>query len=655
MELHIDIETFSSVDIRTAGAYKYTESPDFEILLIAYAFDDGPIRMIDLTKDKGAEAYGNANFFAALKDPNIEKHAHNAAFERLAFKARYIDIPIEQWRCSAIHAAYCGLPLSLDDVSKALNLEEKGKSATGKALIKYFSCPVKATKTNGGRVRNMPHHHPEKWEEYKDYCIQDVEAEREIGHRLAAYPVPPEEWTNYKLDQEINDRGIETDLTLAQSAYDVDAIYAERVKNELKELTGLENPNSVAQLKSWLGNALKKEIESLTKGTIPELLAVADEKTRQVLHLRQQASKTSIKKYLAMLNSTCDDGRARGLFQFYGAGRTGRWAGRIIQLQNLPQNHLEDLDNARSVVRTGDYELVNLIYDNVPSVLSQLIRTALVAKEGHTFTVADFSAIEARVIAWLAREQWRLDVFNTHGKIYEASASMMFGVPREAVTRGSDYRAKGKVAELALGYQGSVGALKLMGGEKMGLSEPEMKVIVDKWRAANPAIAKLWRTIDKASKEAVRLQCRVGIQRNIYFNCDGKVLSVQLPSGRKLYYQEPTFTINKFDQESIKYKGVNQDTKQWGWVDTYGGKLTENITQAIARDLLVEAMQRLKDGGFHLVMHVHDEAICEIPNVSPQAERSLNNMCCIMGENVSWAPGLPLKADGYLTPYYKKD
>ncbi len=653
-KLHIDIETYSSVDITTCGSYKYFESLDFEILMIAYAFDDDPIRIIDLAQGEELPYW----FAPALRDEDIELHAHNANFERNAFRTYGVDTPIERWHCSAVKAGYCGLPLSLDGASKGLQLGDKGKSAEGKALIKYFSCPVKPTKVNGMRTRNYPHHDPEKWERFKDYCKQDVEAEREIGRRLQAYTIPQSERLNYFLDQKINDKGILIDLVMAQNAFDIDNRFSAELYAKVQELTGLDNPNSPAQLKNWLQDKTGFEIPSLAKGLLPDLIKDAKStEVSKVIGLRQMMSKTSTKKYLAMLNCACNDNRAHGLFQFYGANRTGRWAGRLIQMQNLPQNHLDDLEEARACISSGDYDLTTLLYDDIPSMLSQLIRTAFVAKEGYTFAVADFSAIEARVIAWLADEKWRMKVFNTHGKIYEASASKMFNVPIEAVTKGSDLRAKGKVAELALGYQGAIGALKTMGGEKMGLSDPEMETIVRKWRLANPAIVALWADLESCAMRAIKAKKKiVSIHKGIIFDCDDMALTITLPSGRSLFYQSPSFTENKWGKQSIRYKGMDQTTKQWGWVDTYGGKLTENIIQAVARDLLADSMLRVDAAGFAIVMHVHDEVVVEVPILKEYYKTvDLDRICAIMGEEVSWAKGLPLTADGYLTPFYKKD
>ena len=649
--MHIDIETYSSVDLITCGAYKYFESPDFEILMVAYAFDQSEVTIIDLAAGERLPFW----FAPALRDEEVQKHAHNANFERRAFEAYGITTPIEQWHCSAVKAGYCGLPLSLEGVSKALELGEGGKSAEGKALIKYFSCPVKATKVNGGRNRNLPHHDPIKWEAFKDYCKQDVIAERNVGARLLEYKIPQMERQHYILDQQINDRGILIDTDFALKATVMDDLFSAELFIQLQHLTGLDNPNSPAQLKKWLSAQTGEQVDSVAKGNVLELLGG---KTipivEEVLKLRQMGAKTSTKKYVSMLNCHGDDNRARGLLQFYGANRTGRWAGRLIQMQNLPQNHLKYLEQARAAVASGDYDLAKMLYDDIASLLSQLIRTAFIAKPEHTFAVADFSAIEARVIAWLSGEAWRLKVFNTHGKIYEASASKMFNVPIEQVTKGSDYRAKGKVAELALGYQGSVGALKTMGGEAMGLNENEMKLIVTKWRQANPAIVQLWYDLEQCAIQALKTRKAVTSQhKGLVFEYNGKVLTVLLPSGRKLFYQSPSFSKNQWDKLSIRYKGMDQTTKQWGWVDTYGGKLTENIVQAIARDLLAEAMQRVDKAGFDIVLHVHDEAVCEV-----RQEFSgvfLETICDLMGQTSDVYNGVPFPAEGYLTPFYKKD
>ncbi len=640
------------MDIKTSGAYKYAASPDFEILMVAYAFDDGPKHIVDLASGEELPV----EFIEALSDPTIEEHAHNANFERVCFKAIGIDIPITQWHCSAVKALNCGLPASLGEVSKALDLQEKGKLKTGNALIRYFSCPVKPTKANGGRTRNLPHHNPEKWEEYKSYCINDVEAEREVDRLLGRYIIPNTERELYILDQKINDRGVSIDTDLAKAAIQIDTIKAAEIKDKMIELTGLQNPNSPMQLKKWLSERLSFEVTTLAKEEIPKLLKNAKGKAKEVLELRQKAAKTSIKKYAAMLACAGEDNKARGILQFYGAGRTGRWAGRLIQPQNMPRTYI-DLYTARGLIRTGNSEIASMVYDNVPDILSQLTRMAIVPSKGNSFIVADFSAIEARVISWLANEKWRMDVFNGDGKIYEASASAMFGVPIKEVTKESDLRAKGKISELALGYGGSVGALIRMGGEEMGLNESEMQGLVNSWRHSNPRIVALWKSLNSYAMwavrnkgESIKLKSAKG---GLVFHYDGTALTIQLPSGRKLFYWEPTFGINRFDSTTLKYKGVNGVTRKWEDIETYGGKLAENITQAIARDLLADAMLRLDKEKFDIRMHVHDEVIAETSTGLGVYE--LDHMCTIMGEEVAWAKGLPLKATGYVSQFYKKD
>lgn len=650
-ELHLDLETFSSVDISNCGSYKYFESPDFEILILAYSINGGEIKVVDLAQGEKLPW----EFIKALQDPKVEKHAHNANFERNALRAIGLDIPTEQWHCSAVKAGYCGLPMSLDGATKALQMGDDGKSADGKALIRYFSCLVKPTKANGGRFRNFPHHDLEKWERYKAYCAQDVAAEIGLLERLANFEIPRTERLNYVLDQKINDKGVTVDVQMALNAIEIDDRFKAEVSEKLKDLTGLVNPNSVAQLKKWLSSALQKDITTLAKDNVQALIKEHKSGAAvEVLKLRELASKTSTKKFLAMVNYAMQDNTAHGLLYFYGGSRTGRWAGRAVQLQNLPRNKMKELDLARNMVKDNDYELLNIMFDNIPKVLSELIRTALTASKGNTLAVADYSAIEGRITAWLAGEQWRQDVFAGDGKIYEASASMMFNVPIESVGKGSELRDKGKIAELALGFGGSVGALKTMGGEAMGLSEAEMKSIVDRWRKASPKIVEMWYDFEDCALTALKTRKPVTSDlRGIVFDYENRCLTIKLPSGRKLVYQSPVLAKNKWDRESIKYKGVNQDTKQWGWVDTYGGKLAENIIQAIARDLLADGMRRLDAEGFDIVMHVHDEVVADIPEAS--ADFILENMCRILGEPVSWAPGLGLPAEGFKTPYYKKD
>ena len=645
--LFIDIETYSSIDLKTSGLYKYVSSPDFEILLISYTFDNEHIRSIDLASGESMPE----EFEEALLDENVIKHAHNATFERVCFRRIGYDVPAEEWHCTMIKAAYCGLPLSLDELSKVLDLENK-KSATGKALIKYFSCPCKPTRLNGQRSRNYPIHNPDKWNEYVSYNVADTAAEREIYYLLESIEIPQMERDLYVLDQKINDTGILVDKHFVNNAIKIDEWYSSNLSKVVSEKYGIDNPNSSAQLKQWLLEVTGNEVESLAKGEMPALLEnnKGDVDVSFVLKARQQLSKSSIKKYTAMLNCTGDDNKARGLFQFYGANRTGRWAGRLIQLQNLPQNHLADIAEVRSYVYEGKQTALDLLYDDLSSILSQLIRTAFIPSSG-LYVVADFSAIEARVISWLASESWRLEVFETHGKIYEATAARMFNIPIEMVTKGSDLRQKGKVAELALGYQGGLGALKRMGGEAMGLSDGEMMDIVRKWRKANPAIVDFWEDMNRCAANAVRYAGQfVSEYRGIIFERidvpNNSFLSVQLPSGRKLFYYKPRLD----SKGSIVYQGIIQETKTWGEIATYGGKITENIVQAIARDLLAVSMLKIDKAGYPIVMHVHDEVISDVND-----EKALKEICDIMGENVSWAEGLSLKADGFVTNFYKKD
>lgn len=654
--LFIDVETYSSVDIKESGAYKYIESPDFEILIIGYALDDGPVKIVDLAQGEEMPE----EFEEALLDPDCVKVAHNAVFERLSFKRIGYNVPAEQWYCTSVKAAYCGLPLSLDGVSKALNLTDK-KLDTGKALIKYFSCPCKATRVNGMRTRNYSEYAPEKWEMYKEYNKYDVLAEREIFKRLEAYIIPDIERKMYVLDQNINDRGILVDMELAESAIAVDNTYTSILTQHAQQLTGLENPNSPVQIRQWVEKTTGCVVMSLSKETMPDLMKeFADyPDVIELLNIRKKLSKTSIKKYYAMLNCAMKDHRVRGTFQFYGANRTGRWAGRLLQLQNLSKNHISHIEVPREMIRARDWESVEMMYDDVADILSQLVRTALIAPPGKVFSVADFSAIEARVISWLANEKWRMDVFRGDGKIYEATGAKMFNVPISAITKGSVLRDKSKISELALGYEGSLGALKRMGGERMGLSDTEMMNLVRKWRSANPAIVDMWKEIDEASKEAVRYQRPVSCTcRNIIFDCNGEFMTIQLPSGRKLFYYGPKFKDKKIGHSTMPtrvlcYQGVVQETKQWGEIDTYGGKLTENIVQAIARDLLGDAMLRMQDEGYEIVASVHDEVIVEVPEENAQAY--YEEMASIMGTPPEWASDLPLRADGYTTPFYLKD
>lgn len=653
--LFIDVETYSSVDIKESGAYKYIESPDFEILIIGYALDDNPVKIVDLAQGEEMPE----EFEEALLDPDCVKVAHNAVFERLSFKRIGYNVPAEQWYCTSVKAAYCGLPLSLDGVSKALNLTDK-KLDTGKALIKYFSCPCKATRVNGMRTRNYPEHAPEKWEMYKEYNKYDVLAEREIFKRLEAYIIPGIERKMYVLDQNINDRGILVDMELAESAIAVDNTYTSILTQHAQQLTGLENPNSPVQIRQWIEKATGCVVMSLSKETMPDLMKeFADyPDVIELLNIRKKLSKTSIKKYYAMLNCAMKDHRVRGTFQFYGANRTGRWAGRLLQLQNLSKNHISHIEVPREMIRARDWESVEMMYDDVADILSQLVRTALIASPGKVFSVADFSAIEARVISWLANEKWRMDVFRGDGKIYEATGAKMFNVPISAITKGSVLRDKSKISELALGYEGSLGALKRMGGERMGLSDTEMMSLVRKWRSANPAIVDMWKEIDEASKEAVRYQRPVSCTcRNIIFDCNGEFMTIQLPSGRKLFYYGPKFKDKKIGCSTMPtrvlcYQGVVQETKQWGEIDTYGGKLTENVVQAIARDLLGDAMLRMQDEGYEIVASVHDEVIVEVPEIN--AKDHYNRLVEIMSTPPQWAEDLPLNADGGVMMFYQK-
>jgi DNA polymerase len=653
-ELHLDIETYSSISIKKAGSYRYFESFDFEILMLAYAFDQQPVKMVDFMAGEEIPA----EVIEAFENPEIKKCAHNANFERNAFKKIGHDIPIDQWECSMVKAAYCGLPLPLGTLCKALKLSEaKQKLSSGKALIRYFCEPCKPTKTNGKRHRNLPQHDPEKWEDFKEYCIHDVEAEREAMRLLSVYDLPKQEQLYYMADQIINDRGVKIDLDMAKMAVEVEEKDSEIVLQKIEDLTGIDNPNSSAQLREWLSKAMQKEVKSIAKAEISKLLNETEsDAVRKVLNLRKKSSKTSVKKYSKMLDMVCEDGRAHGLFQFYGANRTGRWAGRGVQLQNLRRNDIPDLKLIRDILKTGDFELLKMLFENVADILSQLIRTAFIAEPGYTLAAADFSAIEARVIAWLADETWRLDVFNGHGKIYEASAAMMFGVPIEQITKGSDLRQRGKVAELALGFQGGAGALSNMEGqlkipESERLSIDEKEAIKNKWRAASPNIQQMWYDFDTAAKKAVRYKRKFKTKyKGIEFDYDGVFLKIKLCSGRKLFYYKPRFYRNKFNQPAIKYQGYEQG--RWTYVGTYGGKLTENIVQATARDLLAQSMLKVIKK-YDVIMHVHDELVCEVPKDA--AEQQLRDICSIMAEPVDWAEGLPLDVDGYTTEFYKKD
>ena len=643
--LSIDIETFSDVQLPKTGVYRYCESPNFEILLFAYSVDAGPVQVIDLACGEKIPE----DVIAALEDDNVIKWAFNASFERICL-SRFLGYPSgdylspESWRCSMIWAATMGLPLSLEGVGAVLGLE-KQKLTEGKDLIKYFCQPCAATKSNGGRIRNMPFHAPDKWEAFKRYNIRDVETEMDIQKKLHKFPVPDSVWEEYHIDQEINDRGVRLDMELVHQAIAMDTRSREELTAAMKNMTDLDNPNSVQQMKQWLSeNGV--ETDSLDKKAVTELLKNAPKKLADVLTLRQQLAKSSVRKYQAMEKTVCEDGRAHGMFQFYGANRTGRFSGRNIQLQNLPQNHLPDLAEARSLVRSGDFEGVKLLYEDVPDTLSQLIRTAFIPREGAQFFVADFSAIEARVIAWFAGEEWRQKVFANGGDIYCASASQMFKVPVEKHGVNGHLRQKGKIAELALGYGGSVGALKAMGAIEMGLSEDELPALVDAWRQSNPHIVAFWWAVDRAVMEAVKYK-HTTTEYGLTFSCRSGMLFITLPSGRNLAYVKPKIGTNKFGSSCITYEGVGS-TKKWKRLDSYGPKFVENIVQATARDILCYAMKTLRHCS--IVMHIHDELVIEA-----DPRMSLDAVCEQMGRTPPWAKGLLLRADGYVTPFYKKD
>ncbi len=643
--LSIDIETYSDVPLPKTGVYRYCESPNFEILLFAYSIDSAPVHVIDLACGERIPA----EIIAALEDKSVIKWAFNAAFERICL-SRFLGystgeyLSPESWRCSMIWSATMGLPLSLEGVGAVLGLE-KQKLTEGKDLIKYFCQPCAPTKSNGQRTRNYPYHAPDKWSAFKKYNIRDVETEMSIQHKLRKFPVPESVWDEYHLDQEINDRGVLLDRELVQQAICMDTRSREELTTAMKKLTNLENPNSVAQMKTWLSEH-GLATDSLDKKAVAELTKKAPPELTHVLSLRQQLAKSSVRKYQAMETTVCTDGRARGMFQFYGANRTGRFSGRHIQLQNLPQNHLPDLAEARALVRSGDFEAVSLLYEDVPDTLSQLIRTAFIPKEGTHFLVADFSAIEARVIAWFAGESWRQKVFANGGDIYCASASQMFKVPVEKHGINGHLRQKGKIAELALGYGGSVGALKAMGALDMGLSEEELPGLVDAWRQSNPNIVKFWWDVDRAVMEAVKYK-HTTESYGLIFSCKSGMLFITLPSGRKLAYVKPRIGTNKFGGSCITYEGIGS-TKKWERLESYGPKFVENIVQATARDILLYAMKTLRNCS--IVMHIHDELVIEA-----DPRMSLEAVCEQMGRTPPWAKGLLLRADGYVTPFYKKD
>ena len=643
--LSIDLETYSDQPLAKTGVYRYVESPDFEILLFAYSVDGGSVQQIDLACGEKIPPA----ILAALEDDKVIKWAFNANFERICL-SRFLGYPTgdylepDSWKCSMVWAAYMGLPLSLEGAGAVLGLE-KQKLAEGKDLIKYFCQPCAPTKSNGQRTRNLPKHAPDKWLAFKKYNIRDVETEMSIQARLLKYPVPDSVWEEYHLDQEINDRGVGLDMELVRQAIQMDGRSRSELTQAMKELTSLDNPNSVQQMKQWLADN-GVETDTLGKKAVAELLKTAPPQLQKVLTLRQQLAKSSVKKYQAMEIAVCADGRARGMFQFYGANRTGRWAGRIIQMQNLPQNHLDDLSEARGLVRAGDFDALEMLYEDVPDTLSQLIRTAFVPQKNRKFIVADFSAIEARVIAWLAGEKWRQDVFAEGKDIYCASASQMFGVPVEKHGVNGHLRQKGKIAELALGYGGSVGALKAMGALEMGLSEDELPALVSAWRQANPKIVQFWWAVDRAVMDAVTRKTTTKTH-GIIFSARNGMLFITLPSGRNLAYVKPKIGTNKFGGDCITYEGVG-GTKKWEQLDSYGPKFVENIVQGTSRDILCCAMQTLRCCS--IVMHIHDEVVIEADR-----RMSLQAVCDQMGRTPPWASGLQLRADGYETDFYKKD
>lgn len=665
--LSVDIETYSSVDLKKSGLYRYVQAPDFQILLLAYSLNGEPAQVVDLAQGEPIPY----SIVQALFDPTVEKRAWNAVFEWYSL-GKYFDLTQErllswlpQWKCSMIHAYYCGYPGSLAAAGEAIGIpQDKKKLSVGSALIRTFCVPQKPTKSNGGRTRILPHHEPQKWEAFKEYCAGDVAAEMAIADKLDAFPVPDQEWRLWWVDTAINERGIACDRQLVDSAISMVDIEMEALKGEAIRLTGVENPKSVQQLIKWLEEETGENVPDLQKGTVAKMIDQLESgKARQVLEIRQELSKSSTKKYAAMRETICDDGRIRGTLQFYGANRTGRWGGRLFQPQNLPRNNIPAIELARSLAVSGNAAALKLLYGSLSDTLSQLIRTALIARPGTKLHVADFSAIEARVLAWLAGEQWRIEVFKTHGKIYEASASQMFGVPIEQIGKGSELRQKGKVAELALGYQGGVKALISMGALNMGLVEEELPEIVERWRNANRAIVEFWRSIEGAALHAVQTGEAVGLRglatahsktvvalviaREMDSRTNQDFLTIRLPSGRKLYYPYPHIVENRFGRPAVHYYGVEDG--RWTALSTYGGKLTENVVQAISRDVLAVAITRLNARGFDVIMHVHDEIVAEA-----EGDR-LKEMLEVMREPIPWAPGLPLDAEGFLSDFYMKD
>ena len=641
--LAIDIETYSDVSLPDCGVHRYAASEQFEILLFAYSLNDEPTQIIDLASGEKIPD----KIMEYLTDDSVIKTAYNAAFERNCINRFFgLSLKPEGWRCTLVQASMLSLPLSLEGVGEALNLDKK-KMSEGKDLIRYFCMPCKPTKANGGRTRNLPSDAPEKWELFKTYCIRDVDVEKQIRNKLAKFPIPDREQKLYCMDQRINDRGIMVDQELIGHAVACDLLYKETVTKKAYEISGLENPNSVSQLKDWL-NEKGIEVDSLAKAAVEELVENTQGDVAEMMKLRLAMSKTSVKKYEAMERSVCPDGRVHGLLQFYGANRTGRWAGRLVQIHNLPQNHMEDLELARSLVKEGRYDLVELLYDSIPDVLSELIRTAFVAKPGCRFIVSDFSAIEARVMGYLAGEGWVMEEFRGAGKIYEQTASKMFHIPIEEITKGSPYRARGKVASLACQYGGAEGALISMGALNF-VEEEELKGLVQSWRTANPHIVNYWYEIDGAVKAAVkeRKMTKVGMV-TVYYQSG--MLKIALPSGRVLSYVRPRMTVNRFGSESVSYEGVGTNRK-WTRIESYGAKFCENIVQATARDVLAEAMLSLEKKGFDIVCHIHDEVVLEVP----EGKSSVEEINEIMAVCPDWCEGLPLKAAGFESPFYKKD
>lgn len=657
--LSIDLETYSSVPIAKASAYKYVQSPDFEILLFAYSVDGGPVEIVDLAQGEVLPGW----LYRAIADPAYIKHAYNAAFEWYCLSKFYGRLlPVEQWRDTMLHGLYCGFTAGLDATGKALGLPaEKQKLATGKALIRYFCVPCSPTKANGGRTRNLPKHDPDKWNLFKEYCVGDVVTESEIERRLSRFPVPNDIEKQWQTDLLINARGVAVDMDMVQGALEIAANTHDQLMEEAVALTGLENPNSIAQLSKWLEKETDENISDLRKDTVAMLLKnqVVTGDAERMLEIRQELGKTSTKKYNAIEAAVCADGRVRGLLQFYGANRTGRWAGRLVQVQNLPRTYIEQLDLARGTVKKREADKLRFLFGSIPDTLSQLIRTSFVASKGNKLVDADFSSIEARVISWLAGEHWRLDVFKTHGKIYEASASQMFGVPIEKIKKGNpEYalRQRGKVAELALGYQGSTGALITMGALNMGIPEEDLPDIVTRWREANKRIVDLWYRVENAAVSVIQTGQQAGVNNLLFtreFDLENGLdfLTITLPSRRKLYYAKPELGVNQWNKPSITYRGVNQSTKQWTVLETYGGKLVENIVQAIARDCLATAIEHLEAAGFPVVFHVHDEVIIDCP----ADKANLDEVVRLMTLPIPWAQDLPLNADGWVGDFFKKD